>query len=72
MMSQRNILPEWVERVVASPSLRLDDPNDPEVERFFERIPEFGNRVLRIAVNTRATPWRVVTAFFDSTITRRL
>ena len=46
-------------------ALRTADPNDPEVERFFRRIPEHGNRVLRVAVNTRVAPWRVVSVFFD-------
>ena len=65
VMDEREILPEWVERVVEFPSLRLPDPNDPEVERFFGRIPESGNRVLRVAVNTGTNPWLVVTVFFD-------
>ncbi|MCY4365438.1 MAG: DUF4258 domain-containing protein [Chloroflexi bacterium] len=65
MMGQREIPPEWVERVLESPSLQLPNPKDTEVERFFGRIPEFGNRALRVAVNTRTTPWRVVTVFFD-------
>ena len=55
----------WVELVVTEPGLRMSDPNDSEVERFFRRIPEYGNRVLRVAVNTHVAPWRVVTVFFD-------
>ena len=66
MMGEREILPEWVERVLENPSLRLPDPNDPDVERFFGPIPEFGNRVLRVAANTKATLWRAVATFFDS------
>ena len=64
-MAERAIPKDWVETAVAEPSLRTPDPNDPEVERFFRRIPEHGDRVLRVAVNTRATPWRVVSVFFD-------
>ena len=56
---------EWVESAVAEPALRTSDPNDPEVERFFRRIPERDGRVLRVAVNTRVAPWRVVSMFFD-------
>ena len=56
---------EWVESAVAEPALRTSDPNDPEVERFFRRIPERDGRVLRVAVNTRVAPWRVVSVFFD-------
>ncbi len=65
VMAERMILMEWVERVVAEPALRLPDPNDPDVERFFRRIPDQSDRALRVAVNTRVTPWRVVSVFFD-------
>ncbi len=54
-----------VEQAVAEPELRTDDPGDPDVERFFRRVPEHGGRVLRVAVNTRVEPWRVVSVFFD-------
>lgn len=65
MMVERNIPEEWVQITVVDPALRIPDPNDPEVERFFRRIPENGDRVLRVAVNTKVTPWRVVSVFFD-------
>ena len=64
-MEERLISREWVESTVTEPALRTPDPNDPEVERFFRRIPGHGDRVLRVAVNTRAIPWRVVSVFFD-------
>ena len=64
-MAERMISVEWVERAVAKPALHVPDPNDPEVERFFRCIPEHGDRVLRIAVNTRTAPWQVVSVFFD-------
>ena len=64
-MEERMIPIEWVESAVSEPGLRIADPNDPEVERFFRRIPERGDRVLRVAVNTRVAPWRVVSVFFD-------
>jgi hypothetical protein len=64
-MQERLIPKEWVELAVTEPALRSPDPNDPEVERFFRRIPERGDRVLRVAVNTEVVPWRVVSVFFD-------
>ena len=64
-MAERLIPREWVESAVAEPDLRTLDPNDPDVERFFRRIPERGDRVLRVAVNTRVARWRVVSVFFD-------
>ena len=65
VMQERLIPNEWVESAVIEPDLRAPDPNDPEVERFFRRIPERGDRVLRVAVNTNVSPWRVVSVFFD-------
>ena len=65
MMRERAICVEWVERVVASPELRVSDPNDAEVERFFGRVSERGERVLQVAVNTHVVPWRVVSVLFD-------
>ena len=64
-MTERMISRSWVEAAVMEPSLRAPDPNDPEVERFFRSIPDRDGRVLRVVVNTRATPWRVVSVFFD-------
>ena len=64
-MAERRIHEEWVELAVAEPSLRAPDPDDPEIERFFRRIPEYGDRALQVAVNTRAAPWRVVSVFSD-------
>jgi len=71
-MTERMIPQEWVERVVAEPMLRISDPNDTEVERFFCIIPEQDDRVLRVAVNTTVTPWRVVSVFFDRNMKGKL
>ena len=64
-MEERMIPREWVESAVEEPALRTTDPNVPEAERFFRRVPERGDRVLRVVVNTRVVPWRVVSVFFD-------
>ena len=64
-LSERIIPKEWVERAIGEPQLRIPDPGDPEIERFFRPIPEHGNRVLKVAVNTNATLWRFDSAFFD-------
>lgn len=68
VMMERTIPMEWVERTVAKPALRTSDPNDPEIERFSRRVPEWGDRVLRVAVNTSVAPWRVVSVFFDRNV----
>ena len=70
--SERKIPAEWVERVVNSPRLRLEDPRDHELERFYAPIPEFNNRVLRVVVNTKVAPWRVVSVFFDRSMKGKL
>ena len=64
-MEERLISKEWVESAVAEPAIRTFDPNHRDVERFFRRVPEHSNRVLRVAVNTRIAPWRVVSVFSD-------
>ena len=71
-MTERAIPMEWVEWVIAEPALREPDLDDPEVERFFRRIPEQGDRVLRVAMNTHVAPWRVVSVFFDRNMKGKL
>lgn len=64
-LAEREILIEWMERTMSAPEKILPDPQNPAVERRFRRIPEFGGRVLRVAVNTKVAPNRVVSVFFD-------
>lgn len=71
-LDEREIPAEWMERTLSAPELVLPDPDDATVERRFRRIPEFGNRVLRVAVNTAIEPNRVVTVFFDRQMKGRL
>ena len=72
VMAERLLPVEWVELAVAEPASRTPDPNDPDVERFFRPIPEHADRVLRVAVNTRVVPWRVVSVFFDRSMKGKL
>lgn len=71
-LEEREIRIEWMERALSSPELVLPDPEDAEVERHFRRIPEFGGRVLRVALNTAVEPKRVVSVFFDRTMKGKL
>ena len=64
-LAEREIPVAWVERTLASPELCLPDPDDATVECRYRKIPEFGGRVLRVAVNTAVEPNRVVSVFFD-------
>jgi len=65
VLEERQIPVEWLERTLNLPELRQPDPKDATVERRFRRIPEYGGRVLRVAVNTAVEPNRVVSVFFD-------
>ena len=71
-LRERFIPKEWVERTIRAPALTIPDPEDPEVERIYLAIPENGNRVLRVAANTDAVPWRVVSAFLDRDMKAKL
>ena len=64
-MKARAIAEEWVIATVDNPEFRQADPADDEVERFYRRVVERENRVLRVAVNTKLAPWRIVSVFFD-------
>ncbi|MEI6820192.1 MAG: DUF4258 domain-containing protein [Verrucomicrobiota bacterium] len=72
VLEERGIQVEWLERTLTDPECVLPDPDDPMVERLFRRIPEFGGRVLRVAVNTTVAPNRVVSVFFDRTMKGKL
>lgn len=61
----RGIALEWVERALAAPDWTEPDEIDAALEHRFVVIPEFGERVLRVIVNHRVDPERVITAFFD-------
>ena len=64
-MAERDIAVEWIQRPLDAPELIVPDPEDIAIERCFRRIPEFGGRVLRVAVNRTVEPQRVVSVFFD-------
>ncbi len=64
-MREREIPIEWVERTLNNPELVLRDPEDAAIERRYRSVPEFGGRVLRVAVNVTVEPHRVVSVFFD-------
>ena len=71
-LDERGIPIEWLERALFEPECVLPDPDDATLERYFRRIPEFGERVLRVVVNTAVEPNRVVSVFFDRTMKGKL
>ncbi len=65
VLEERQIAMEWMERVLANPALVEPGATDPELENRFAKIAEFGDRVLRVVVNTQVVPERVVSVYFD-------
>ncbi len=65
MLVEREISVEWMERVLKDPTLIEQSATQPELENRFGKISEFGNRVLRVVVNTQVVPERVVSVYFD-------
>ena len=65
MLRQRGIDEAWVERTVQDPEATEQDRIDPALEHCVRRIPECGNRVLRVIADRSVTPNRIVAAFFD-------
>jgi hypothetical protein len=63
--AERGIELAWIERAAREPEWSSPDRLDPQVERRFRTIPEFGDRVLRAACVETATEIRVLTVFFD-------
>jgi hypothetical protein len=60
VLQERQIPLAWLERVMASPTLVEASQTDPALEGRFDRIPEHGDRVLRVVVNKSVVPERVV------------
>ena len=65
VMVERDISQHWIDAVVNAPGFHAPDPNDSSLVRSYGRVPERGDRVLRVVVNTSTDPWRVVSVFFD-------
>lgn len=65
VMTEREILPAWVERALAAPEADEPDRTDPALWRAFLSIPERDGRILRVVYSAQAEEIRVITAFFD-------
>jgi hypothetical protein len=68
MLRERQISREWADRAIRDPD-HTEDRTD-GTRHFIKQIPEFGNRWLRVVVNTKADPAYRVTAFFDRRLSR--
>ena len=71
-IAERGIDLSWIQRVLLHPEQTEPDRNDPSLRHALGRIAERDGRVLRVIYNETAMPWRVVTAYFDRTLRKRL
>lgn len=71
-LRERNIPVEWMERVIEKPALVEPRASDLTLESRLARIPEHGNRVLRVVINKTVVPQRVVSVYFDRTMKGKL
>ena len=63
MIKERSIQPAWIELTLNDPE-KVNDKSD-GTRHFLRRIPEHGNRWLRIVVNVQSKPNKAITVFFD-------
>ncbi len=65
MLVERGISETWAERAVTNPEAVETDETDPGLEHCLQRVPEYGDRVLRVIADRTVSPVRIVTAYFD-------
>ena len=68
----REIDNDWLLRCLEIPDLTELSKKDESVTYYFKKISENGERVLRVAVNTKVDPKVIVTAYFDRTMRGKL
>jgi len=64
-LEKRQILAAWMDHALTHAEVTEADPVDPDLEHRPARIPEFGDRVLRVIIDSKRTPPLVVTVFCD-------
>ncbi|HIK45968.1 MAG TPA: DUF4258 domain-containing protein [Leptolyngbyaceae cyanobacterium M65_K2018_010] len=64
-MQERNIQITWLEATLSAPDQCLTLADRHGNTHYLKRIPDFGNRWLRVIVNPNVDPQRVITIFFD-------
>ncbi|MGY2977111.1 hypothetical protein ACVWY9_000129 [Thermostichus sp. OS-CIW-31] len=72
LQQRQEIASQWIERVLSCPDYVQVDPKDPQLKQAYGRIPEYGNRLLKIVYDESTDPWTVVTIFFDRTMGKKL
>jgi hypothetical protein len=70
MLEERNIRRDWVDQTLADPD-KVEEISD-GTRHYIKQISEYGDRWLRVVINTRANPNRAVTVFFDRRMRRMM
>ena len=68
MIEEREISMKWIEQALDSPNKVEQDKKDRDLKHYLRRITENNDKILRVVVNNKADPIKVVTAYFDRTI----
>jgi hypothetical protein len=71
-IEERKIDLSWIERAVAEPMRVEPSKSDSSAEALFVKIPECGDRVLRVVVIKQVDPVRVASASFDRSMKGKL
>jgi hypothetical protein len=72
MARERGIQDEWIRLVLRDPCITKPDERDEKLTCVFRRIPENGNRMLRLVIDSAQNPPRVITLFFDRKASREM
>lgn len=72
LQRRSNIQLHWLEQAITTPHRIEKDVTDPELTHYLLKIEEFEGRVLRVIVNQTVEPMRIITAFFDRNMRKKL
>ena len=72
VVEARGIRREWIRRVLEAPKKKSSDKADRTLKHYLGVVAEYDDRVLRIVVDDRKTPVRVITAYFDRAMRGKL
>ena len=71
MIVERQLERAWIEETIFNPEIAEPDPHRPGVKRAFRRVPERGDRYLRVAYVETKDTIKVITLFLDRGKRRR-
>jgi hypothetical protein len=72
MAQERGIKYEWICMVLRDPSATHPDVGDVKLTHVLRRISDYGNRMLRLVIDSTQNPPRVITLFFDRKASREM